>query len=212
MNYRHTRNYENLEKRNYYGVGEYDIPIIQPYHGDLPEEFVAFSAAAQCKQRQVKGIHFFIDDYRFNRVWAAPEKYLPMMEQFQCIMTPDFSLYTDFPKAIQIYNHYRKHWIGAFLQEHGVAVIPTIGWSTPDSYEWCFDGEPAHSIVAVSSVGTQQGKESKMLFLRGYEAMMERLEPETVIFYGKVPEECLGDIVRIRAFSEKFKEAKMNGW
>ena len=212
MNYRHTRNYENLEKRNYYGVGEYDIPIIQPYNGDLPEEFVAFSAAAQCKQRQTKGIHFFIDDYRFNRVWAAPEKYLSMMEQFQCIMTPDFSLYTDFPKAIQIYNHYRKHWIGAFLQECGVTVIPTIGWSTPDSYEWCFDGEPSHSIVAVSSVGTQHGKESKKLFLQGYEAMMERLEPETVIFYGKVPEECLGNIVRILAFSEKFKEAKMNGW
>lgn len=91
-------------------------------------------------------------------------------------------------------------------------MIPTIGWSAPDSYEWCFDGEPTHSIVAVSSVGTQQGKESKKLFLQGYEAMIERLEPETVIFYGKVPEECLGNIVRIRAFSEKFKEAKMNGW
>lgn len=212
MNYRHTRNYENLEKRNYYGVGEYDIPIIQPYNGDLPEEFVAFSAAAQCKQRQVKGIHFFIDDYRFNRVWAAPEKYLPMMEQFQCVMTPDFSLYTDFPKAIQIYNHYRKHWIGAYLQERGVAVIPTIGWSTPDSYEWCFDGEPAHGVVAVSSVGTQKSKRTKELFLAGYQEMIRRLEPETIIFYGTVPEECMGNIVRIKAFQEKFTEVKCNGW
>lgn len=212
MNYRNTRNYENLERRIYDGVGEYGIPEIQPAQFDLPEEFVSFSAAAKCQQRENKGVHFFIDDYRFNRLWASPDKYLDMLRQFQCVMTPDFSMYTDFPKTIQIYNHYRKHWIGAYLQENGIPIIPTIGWSDESSYEWCFDGEPAHGIVAVSSVGTQQSRKSKELFLNGYKEMVRRLEPETIIFYGKVPEECLGNIVRIRAFQEKFNEAKCNGW
>lgn len=212
MNYRNTRNYENLERRIYDGAGEYGIPEIQPAQFDLPEEFVSFSAAAKCQQRENKGVHFFVDDYRFNRLWASPDKYLDMLRQFRCVMTPDFSMYTDFPKAIQIYNHYRKHWIGAYLQENGIPVIPTIGWSNESSYKWCFAGEPAHGIVAVSSVGTQQSRKSRELFLNGYKEMVRRLEPETIIFYGKVPKECLGNIVRIRAFQEKFKEAKCNGW
>ena len=127
-----------------------------------------------------------------------------MLSQFRYVMTPDFSTYTDFPKAIQIYNHYRKHWVGAYLQEAGIEVIPTISWSTPDSFEWCFDGEPTHSAVAVSSVGAANSKEKKELFLAGYATMMERLKPEIVLFYGKVPEECQGNIVRLPAFQERF--------
>ena len=109
MNYRSTRNYENMERRIYDGVGKYGIAEIQPAQFDMPKEFVAFSAAAQCQHREDRGVHFFIDDYRFNRLWTAPDRYLDMLRQFQCVMTPDFSLYTDFPKAVQIYNHYRKH-------------------------------------------------------------------------------------------------------
>lgn len=45
----------------------------------------------------------------------------------------------------------------------------------------------------------------------GYDAMLERLAPEKIIFYGNVPDECRGNIVRIKAFTDKFKEAKVNG-
>ena len=148
MNYRDQRNYENLTKRIYPGVGAYDIPQLEPVQfGREACEFIPFSAAARCKDRAGKGVHFFIDDYRFTRLWSAPDNYMPMLQEFKYVMTPDFSMYTDYPKGIQIYNHYRKHWIGAYLQEYGVQVIPTICWSDESSYEWCFDGEPEHSVV-----------------------------------------------------------------
>lgn len=120
-------------------------------------------------------------------------------------MTPDFSLYTDFPKAIQIYNHYRKHWIGAFLQSWGISVIPTIAWSDKESFKWCFDGTPKDSIVAVSSVGTQKAKDTKKMFLQGWEAMIENLHPKKIIFYGNVPQECNGNIIQIEPFQNKLK-------
>lgn len=135
-----------------------------------------------------------------------------MLREFRYVMSPDFSTYTDFPKAIQIYNHYRKHWVGAYLQEAGIKVIPTISWSTPDSFDWCFDGEPEGATVSVSSVGCMGNRKKKELFLAGYQAMIERLHPETIIFYGKVPDECRGNLVRIRAFWEKFKEGDCSGW
>ena len=67
--------------------------------------------------------------------------------------------------------------------------------------------EPEGGTVAVSSVGCMNSKEKKALFLAGYEEMVRRLQPETIIFYGSVPEECMGNIVRIRAFTDKFNEA-----
>ena len=121
-------------------------------------------------------------------------------------------MFSDFPIAMQIYNHYRKHWLGAYYQLQGVKVIPTLCWSNTESFEWCFDGEPSNSTVAVSSVGTQEDKKSKMLFLAGYEKMLEKLKPEKIIFYGNIPDECKGDIIHIKAFQDKFKEAKINGW
>ena len=118
-------------------------------------------------------------------------------------------MYTDYPKAIQILAHFKKHWLAAYWQRHGIKVIPTIGWSDEKSYEWCFDGEPKNATIAISSVGTQNDKKAKKLFLLGYEKMLEVLEPETIIFYGSIPQECRGNIVRIKAFHEKFIEARM---
>lgn len=209
--YKVKRNYENANKARYEGIGEYNIPIILPteYEGC---EWIGFNYAKTGTKRETKGVHFFLDDYQFIRLWSNIDRYIPILQQYKYVMSPDFSLYTDFPVALQIYNHYRKHWLGAYMQEKGIQVIPTVCWSTPDSFSWCFDGEPEQSIVAVSSVGTQGSKERKGLFLNGYKEMVKRLKPETIIFYGNVPEECKGNIVRIKAFQDKFKEAVCNGW
>lgn len=149
-----------------------------------------------------------MDDYQFLRLWTHPDKYIPMLSKFEYVMSPDFSTYTDFPKALQIYNHFRKHWLGAYMQMYGIDVIPTISWSDRESFEWCFDGEPVGSVVAVSSVGVMNSKERKALFMDGYNEMMKRLEPKTVLFYGQVPEECTGNIVKIKSFGEELTERK----
>lgn len=157
------------------------------------------------KHPEQKNVHCFVDDYQFLRYWNTPDKYIPKLKQFRSVCSPDFSTYTDMPMAMQIYNHYRKHWIAAYWQMHGITVYPTISWSTQDSYEWCFDGEPENSIVSVSSIGTQNNKENKLLFLRGYEEMQKRLNPTYVIFYGYVPIECDWNVIKIQAFQEKFR-------
>lgn len=207
MNYRNCRNYENLERRLFDGVGEYGIPQIEPVAYEGGCDWIGFNYAKSTKDCEGKGVHFFLDDYQFCRLWSNIDRYIPMLQRFRYVMSPDFSTYTDFPKVMQIYNHYRKHWCAAYMHEAGIQVIPTISWSTPDSFDWCFDGEPEGGTVAVSSVGCMNSKEKKALFLAGYEEMVRRLQPETIIFYGSVPEECMGNIVRIRAFTDKFNEA-----
>ena len=209
-NYRAKQFFQNLDQNIYPGVGPYDIPEIFPETW-VPCNFVGIREASAVRDHTGKGVHFFVDDYRFESVWHNWKRYGEMLSKFDAVMSPDFSMYTDWPKAVQIYNHYRKHFIGRYLQELGVRVYPSICWSDESSYEWCFDGEPVNSCVAISSVGTQMNSKTQRLFIKGYDAMMERLKPETIIFYGDVPKACKGNIVNIKPFQDKFKVVRTDG-
>ena len=201
-----TRDYENVQRAAFKGVGEYDIPRLAPLDECDVENWISYNYARGCENPEEHGVHFFVDDYQFLRLWKDPDRYLEQLGRFQAVCTPDFSLYTDYPKAVQVYNHYRKHWLGAYWQSHWIKVLPTICWAGPESYDWCFDGEPVNSCVAVSSVGTQNSEESKRLFLDGYNEMLRRLQPTKIIMYGQVPEGCEGNIQRVSAFVEKWRK------
>ena len=214
------RQSENLDKAVFPGVGKYDIPRILPMEVEQPVEMIGFNFAAKYKHPERVGIHFFLKDYQFSRLWTSPDMYTGMLRRFRFVCTPDFSMYTDFPLALQINSHYRKHWLGAYWQSKGITVIPTICWSDERSFEWCFDGEPEKSVVAISSVGTQLNERSKRLFLLGYQQMMSRLQPKIVLFHGRIPAEITAKmegtngknspiIVPIAAYQERLRKIDM---
>ena len=211
------RQCENLDKAIFPGIGKYDIPRILPMEVEQPVEMIGFNFAAKYKHPERVGIHFFLKDYQFSRLWTSPDMYTGMLRRFRFVCTPDFSMYTDFPLALQINSHYRKHWLGAYWQSKGITVIPTICWSDERSFEWCFDGEPEKSTVAISSVGTQLNERSKRLFLLGYQQMMSKLQPQMVLFHGRIPaeitakmEDANGEnspvIVPIAAYQERLRK------
>ena len=109
-------------------------------------------------------------------------------------MTPDFSMYTEMPTALQLYNCFRNRWVGAFLQSKGVTVLPTVRWGDLESFNYCFDGIEKGCIVAVSTVGLRNDKAN---FLLGYNEMFRRIHPEAVICYGKPFEEMKGRIIAV---------------
>lgn len=69
-------------------------------------------------------MHFFLDDYQFERFWRQPQRYLDALAKCPLVLGPDFSLYTDFPAPIQHWNHYRNQLLTAWLQHNGVCTIP----------------------------------------------------------------------------------------
>lgn len=202
------RNGHNLELGSFPTEGPYDIPVIQPVRTDESICWVPFNCAKTDKDRAAHGVHFFIDDYLFLRAWHDPARYALLLREFRAVMTPDFSMFTDYPMVVQIYNHWRKHLLGAYWQSLGMMVIPSICWSDHDSYAWCFDGEPIGRTVAVSSVGTQKAPAARKLFLDGYSEMMARLQPEKIIFFGDVPEGCTGNIERHTSFHSGLAHAR----
>lgn len=63
-------------------------------------------------------------------------------------------------------------------------------------------------MVAVSSVGTQKEPDAKRLFVNGYDAMLERLQPDTILFWGHIPAECRGNICPVETFYRRFDKAR----
>ena len=188
------RNGHNLELGHFQLDGPFGIPKLVPAHLNDRISWIPFNCVMSDRQREAHGVHFFIDDYLFQRTWNDPWRYAHLLSGYQAVMTPDFSMFTDYPVAVQLYNHWRKHQLGAYWQSLGLTVIPSICWSDHDSYAWCFDGGPVGGTVAVSSVGTQKNPLARTLFLDGYAEMMRRLQPEKIIFFGDVPNECTGRI------------------
>ena len=191
----------DLDRGIYPGVGRYDIPQLMPVT-ELPEidEWIGFNYVLSDKSPERKAVHFFVDDYQFERLWRNPEKYVEKLRRYACVATPDFSPYADMPLICQMYNHYRKHWIGAYMQANGVRVIPTIRASQDErSLDWYLDGEPAGGIVLISDMWTKT-KAAAESFLKEYNTMMAALKPSKVFVYGKQME-LPGNVEFIKSFT-----------
>lgn len=136
-------------------------------------------------------VHFFLADYRFESVWNRPSHALNVFGPYQTVLTPDFSLYRDWPLALQLWNTYRSRWCGAYWQSEGLRVIPTIAWGAAASYAFCFLGVPVGSVVALSTVGVPLERPlDYQLFMAGFGEMVARLDPAVVLCYGPAPLAC----------------------
>lgn len=197
-----VENILNLGHAQFAGGGYYDIPIIQPVY-EVPDvdQWIGFNYVMSDTEPEGKGVHFFVDDYQFERVWRTPELYVEKLKQYEAVLAPDFSPYGDMPHACQIFNHYRKHWCAAYWQSQGVTVIPTIRSSTdPRSLKWYLDGEPRESVVAISTMWASSVPEEMR---EEYETMMKTLEPSHVLVYGSILEYMDEEMcTRIPTFTE----------
>lgn len=184
--------------------GTWQLPLIEPEHA-VPDDLIGFNYAMSSKNTDV-GVHFFIDDYQFERVWRYPERYLNRMQQFQVVCTPDFSTYRDMPRPMQLWNVYRSRAIGAFWQAEGVRVIPTLQWGDVESFEFAFDGLPTHSIVAVSTLGVRNDPRAEAIWRAGMSEALRQLEPELVLLHGKRLEDFDWGGTPVRGYTDHQKE------
>ena len=170
----------------------WQMPIINN-DNYIPKDLIGFNYAKSSKEKNA-GIHFYIDDYQFERVWNAPEKYIDVLMEYDCILSPDFSLYMDMPMPMKIWNIYRSRQIGAYYQSQGIRVIPTISWAEPETFEFCFQGIPKGSIVSVSTIGVKQDEEALRIWEDGMREMLRVIEPSTILVYGGKLDFDYGDI------------------
>lgn len=160
----------------------WQMPIIKN-NNFIPDKLIGFNYAKTSKEKNV-GIHFYLDDYQFERLWNNPEEYVDILKQYECILSPDFSLYMDMPMPMKIWNIYRSRQIGQYYQNQGIKVIPTLSWAEPETFKFCFEGIPQGSIVSISTIGVKKNKEALKIWKQGVDELIKQIKPTTILIYG----------------------------
>lgn len=170
--------YVDLERTE----GFYQMPTIDGTDY-IPSGLMGFNYALNSDDYQ-KGIHFYVDDYQFERIWNDPHKYINILRDFDCVLTPDFSLYLDMPMSMKVWNIFRSRLIGQMMQDEGLTVIPTVSWAEPETFAFAFDGLPEESVLSISTIGVKQSKEAFDIWTAGTKELIKRKKPSALLVYG----------------------------
>lgn len=161
--------------------GEWQMPTLYPCY-KIPKRMIGFNYALTSTDYDAC-IHFYLDDYQFERVWNQPEKYIEILKRFDIVLTPSYSLYMDVAEPIKMYNVFRSRLLGQMLQDAGVKVIPIVYWADEKSFEYCFDGLPERSVVSTLTMGTNK-EEIWKHWKKGMDELIRRKNPKTILLYG----------------------------
>lgn len=185
--------------------GLFQFPVIEPTKEFVyPKYLVPFSERNKITKPKEAFVVFYEHDDKFTDIIRNPAKYIDDLKRFAGVISPDNSLYRDIPLAVQVANIYRNRLIGGFLQRNGIPVIANLRWGDERTYSKELFGEaiaflsaPKHSVVAVGCYGCIRGEENKKHFVDGFLAMLDELEPEAVIIYGRLPDDII-ELLRTR--------------
>lgn len=177
--------------------GEFEIPIIR--REALPQSPIDLVACSRTRpndsaDNRRKGVHFFVDDYRFRCLRNNVARNLPKYRQYAFMLSPDFSRYCEMPTWQVIDAVGMNRWCGATWQSMGCKVFPSVGWATPFTYRFCFKGVERNAPVAVTTNGNRRDKRG---YLHGYDAMLEILSPSAIICLGRPFSEMRGNVIPV---------------
>ncbi len=167
-----------------------EIPCLKPAKSK-PNDLIPFSKAISSEHTDC-WVHFYEDDTAFERLWNKPNKYLPILQKFNGVISPDYSVYRDMPLVMQHWNIYRSRALAHWLQENGVSVIPNIRFGDNRTFESACAGVEKHGTIAVGSHGYTKLIKERKYFKDGLNYIINSLEPTTIVVYGATPDKMFG--------------------
>lgn len=176
-----------------------DIPLCPCTLDGEPQQLVSWPEAKRiCRRQHRRGnkdfhvnalVHFYVDDNKFDGVfsgvWQRPERALAVLGHFDGIVTPDYSICQDFPKAIKLFNVYRMRAFGYWVGSRGLQVGNNARWGGAETWGYCNSGIPKGSPIFVGAVASGlKSAGNRPLFDVGFAETVDHLEPSAVYFYG----------------------------
>ncbi len=186
----------------------HDIPYCPTTATSIPKDIITWEEAKSIHKKHIAKkeydytvdsfVCFYMDDYKFDGakgVWLNPEQAIKTLKHFAGAITVDFSTYVDFPEPIKTYATYRMRLLGYWWGKNGIAVINNVRWGTNETYDYCFEGIPTDSIIAIGTVGGSPRRlVDRERFVSGLYEMISRLRPHTILIYGSASYECFKDL------------------
>lgn len=169
-------------------IGKHDFPQLERtnYLPELP--VLPFNYLTSSADKEPCWYHCFVDDDQFERLHLHFGRYEELLRRAKGIISADFSLYRDYDEWELVENCRRNRSVDYALQRMGVPMIPTAGFAGESSWEWCFDGLPLNSTVAITTNCLRNEPEANRLFVGGVNAMVNKIHPTAIVVCGKCPD------------------------
>lgn len=169
-------------------VGKYGFPQLAEEDYIPTQQVKPFNYMLSLDEPEKWWIHCFCDDYQFERLWTGFDYYMNYIIRLNGFISTDYSLYRDYDDDKLIWNCYRNRCMAYAVQKNNGIMIPTAGFGPEKTWDWCFDGLPMNSSVAVTTNGTLDDPEARRIFVGGIDALVHTVYPKNLIVCGKYPE------------------------
>ncbi len=181
-------------------TGYYDMPVINVQFKEIPQKLIPYSSLYGKSDCSEAICHFYENDYIFDGkhgVWNsliqghgfARGFNFGKLAEVKAVISPDYSLFQDMPRCMQIWNVYRSRVVCYYLNKIGKICIPNVRWTDKESYSFTFDGVAKGCSVAVGTLGCSKSLDDKKLLISGFEETISRIQPYNIIIYGSLSKE-----------------------
>ncbi len=195
-------------------IGAPGIPMLMDLkNAQVPRDMIPFSKALNCSNKR-QYVHFYMHDREFSRVLTATSRYIDTLKLFDGVITPDCTMMIGQSPCLQQANTYMNRAVGFYLQKNGIPVIPNIRWSDESSFEYCFLGVPKGSMVSVSTHGCITSRNERQMFKTGIAAMIDTIQPKTILVHGYMPDEIFGEYtnqIEFHRYASQFERTHSKG-
>ena len=139
----------------------FEIPnlLIEQQAGKLELPFSPWGANSRLR-KDVVTYHFYVDDYRFEKLWKDPINLLT--SGCKAVVEPNCSCHDQTPVAWGIQLIYKKRWLSRYFQECGIKVYADLNVS--------------HKFIEYNKMGIPKGYNA--FFTRGLDGWMESLKSD----------------------------------
>jgi len=184
----------------------WDIPMLLPEMlCDIPEPLDTWAGPDVCQDDQISWwlynwgsdsirglpldrtlLAFYVDDKRFENFWFVPDSYVGKVlnSGISKAISPNYSLWAEAARATHLYNTFRSRWVGRYMQEAGIKIIPDINWFDERSFEFCLIGIPCESPAISVQLQTVREKLEIKRAVKGLKMSLEMLKPQSLLIYG----------------------------
>ena len=142
---------------------EWGIPLLdisrQADAFDLPIE----TWGAKARGTKAGTLHFYTEDSRFNAIWQNPAHVLKA--QAINVVEPNFSVYDQVPRAVALWQTYKKRWLARYWQSQDVRIFVDLNVARP------YDD--------LNMLGVPRGWQAYAT--RGYQSRLQALDEELLI-------------------------------
>lgn len=79
-------------------------------------------------------LSFYSWDHYFEPWWESPDYFTTkaLNSKITMAVMPNFSQWSNLPRAACLFNYYRSRWMARYFQEAGIKVIPDMEWPWGD--------------------------------------------------------------------------------